>query len=242
MSSFGRAQGNPEVRVFKCLRHARLGVSIVQHPSFDPVSHLHNDIFECIIHPYSASAFCTSLEKHNIASSYPLLANNLLHGFPLGSMPRLEKTHIFPNHPTCAQYAEFIKDYFVAEVSCGRMSGPFSQEDAERVLRGPFLSSPLIIDAQAQQPGMPDKLWLCRHLLKGSRLQESANSYISKEQFPTCFDTASCVAHLVSFFFFLVMVFPATFSSSLSSLRFVHELFLYIATWLLEGFAAGHPS
>ena len=171
---------------------------MARRPSFDPVSHLHNDIFDRIIHPYSASAFCASLEKHKLASNYPFLVYNLMHGFPLSSMPHLEKTHIFSNHATCAQYTEFIEDYLTSEVSCGRMSGPFTREETERVLRGPFLSSPLIIDVQPQQPGTPDKLRLCRHLSKGSRVQESANSYISKEQFPTRFDTASRVAHFVS--------------------------------------------
>ncbi len=171
---------------------------MAHRPLFDPASHLHNDIFDSIVHPYSASAFRTSLEKHALISSYPLLVNKLLHGFPLGSMPRLEKMNIFPIYPTCAQYTEFIDDYLSSEVSCGRMLGPFTREETERVLRGPFLSSPLIIDVQPQQPGTPDKLRLCRHLSKGNRVQESANSYILKEQFPTRFDTASRVAHLVS--------------------------------------------
>jgi hypothetical protein len=90
------------------------------------------------------------------------------------------------------------------------MSGPFSREEAEAILRGPFFSSPLVVDVQPQQPGTPDKIRICRHLSKASKSHPSVNSHIRKEDFPTRFDLASKVAEIVSLLPFFS--FPLPFS------------------------------
>ena len=79
------------------------------------------------------------------------------------------------------------------------MSGPFSHEETELILHGPFQSSPLIMAVQPQYPGVPDKLRVCWHLSKSTRAHPSVNSYIHKADFPTRFDLASKVAHMVSY-------------------------------------------
>ena len=162
------------------------------------ILHLHSDIFSHIIHPYDTAAFERLLTKHNLFSFYPLLVTNLRNGFPLGDMPALTKTVILKNHPSCTQYADTVHQYLIDEVKAGRMSGPFSRQHVEFLLRGAFFLSPLLVSVQTQQPGVPDKLRVCRHLSKGDRANTSVNSYIHKEQFPTRFDTASRVADVVS--------------------------------------------
>jgi hypothetical protein len=122
---------------------------------------------------------------------------NLRNGFPLGDMPSLTKTVILQNHPSAMQYAKIVDQYLIDEVKAGRMSGPFSRQCTEHVLRGAFFSSPLLVSVQTQQPGTPDKLRVCRHLSKGDRENPSVNSHIHKEQFPTRFNTASRVADMV---------------------------------------------
>jgi hypothetical protein len=159
----------------------------------------HCSVFERIIHPYNSDAFDSLLLKHGLSSSYPLLSQNLRHGFPLGHMPALTESVILPNNPSTYPYMRDIDDYLQKELLAGRMSGPFSREEAELILRGPFFSSPLIVDVQPQQPGMPDKIRICRHLSMGSKLHPSVNSHIRKEDFPTRFDLASKVAEIVSF-------------------------------------------
>ena len=79
------------------------------------------------------------------------------------------------------------------------MDGPFSHDEIELILRGPFFVSPLIVSVQPQGFGIPDKLRVCRHLSKSNKLTASVNSHIKKEDFPTRFDTASRVADIVSF-------------------------------------------
>jgi len=171
---------------------------IISRPPFDPSLHIYDDIFSRVIHPYDPAAFQFMLEKHNLTSFYPLLVDNLLHGFPLGRMPPVLQTVIIPNNPSFSEHADTILDYLCKEVSSGRISGPFSQDVVERILRGPFHSSPLIAAVQLQDPGEPDKIRICRHLSKSTRDHASVNSYISKEDFPTRFDTASKVADIVS--------------------------------------------
>ena len=153
--------------------------------------HPHIDTFSHIIHPYNTAAFELLLCKHNLSHFYPLLVTNLRNGFSLGDMPPLTKTVILQSHPSAILHADTVRQYLMDEVKAGRMSGPLSRQHIELVLRGTFFSSPLLVSVQTQQPGVPDKLRVCRHLLKGDRGNPFVNSYTHKEQFPTRFDIAS---------------------------------------------------
>ena len=158
-----------------------------------------NNIFLRIIHPYDSDAFDHFISKHDLTPFYSLLVTNLRNGFPLGVMPPLIDTVIFKNHPSTFQHSDVVDKYLTDELNAGRMSGPFSFLHVEKVLRGAVLCSPLLISVQIQQPGMPDKLRVCRHLSKGDKSTPSVNSHIHKEDFPTRFDTASKVADIVRF-------------------------------------------
>ena len=136
--------------------------------------------------------------KHGLSSAYPPLCDNLRHGFALGYMPALTEAVILPNNSSTYPYMHEINDYLQKELLAGWMSGPFSCEEAEVILCGPFFSSLLVVDVQPQQPGMPDKIRICRHLFKASKLHPSVNSHIWKEDFPTHFDLVSKVAEIVS--------------------------------------------
>jgi len=163
--------------------------------SLEPI----NCIFSRIIHPYNADAFNFFLSKHNLSFFYPFLVTNLKEGFPLGDMPALTNTVIIPNHPSVQQHPGLIDKYLTDEVDAGRMSGPFSCQHVKHLMRGDFFSSPFLISVQVQQPGIPDKLRVCRHLSKSNKSNPSVNSHTKKEDFPTRFDTASRVADIVSF-------------------------------------------
>jgi len=115
-------------------------------------------------------------------------------------MPALTNSVILPNNPSTHAYMSDVQHYLQKEVLASRMSGPFSRKETEIILHGPFQSSPLIISLQPQQRSMPDKIRICRHLSKASKLHASVNSHIHKEDFPTHFDLASKVAEIVSDF------------------------------------------
>jgi hypothetical protein len=159
---------------------------------------VHQEIYSRVTTPYDADAIDQLLHKHGLTHKHPLLTDNLRRGFLMGEFPTLKKTTIFPNHPSCADHEDFIRSYLSEEVEAGRMSGPFTQEETESILMGPFQCSPIIISVQPQNAGEPDKLCLCRHLSKGNKHQPATNTYIDKEKFPTKYNTAAEVAEIVS--------------------------------------------
>jgi hypothetical protein len=202
------------------LSYVDFSSSVIHRLPYPSSSYEHSLIFDRVLHPYSPDAFESLLRKHNLLDSYPLLPNNLRFGFPLGHMPPLSQTIILPNNPSIFPHMDFIHEYLSKEVLAGRMSGPFSRDETELILRGPFQSSPLIVSVQPQAPGIPDKLRVCRHLSKSSKSHVSVNSHIRKDFFPTRFDMASTVAGIVSH---LLSLFPNPLSFCFLStpLRFV---------------------
>ena len=214
------------------LQYTDFSSSISHRPSLLNALTSDGEIFSRIVHPYHTAAFNSFLTKHKLYETYPLLVNNLHYGFPLGEMPRLQSTIIFPNNPSSLSHMNEIREYLETEISVCRMSGPFRQEEVERILRGPFQASPLIVSVQPQSPGVPDKIRICRHLSKSSGLGPSINSFIHKEDFPTRFDTASRVADIVSLYAFYHLS-PHFRSTLLISLHFVREIILFgrVADW-----------
>ncbi|KAF5390649.1 hypothetical protein D9757_002642 [Collybiopsis confluens] len=161
------------------------------------------EIYSRIITPYNPEAFFIELSICGISDRYPLLVDNLRQGFPLGHMPTLSETIIINNHSSTIKYPEVVEEYISEESTAGRMSGPFSKEEAELILRGPFVSSPLIVSEQTQGPGQPSKLRVCRNLSKDSTdssglVFPAVNSYVEKELFPTTFDSAAIVAEWIT--------------------------------------------
>ncbi|KAJ3555360.1 hypothetical protein NP233_g12230 [Leucocoprinus birnbaumii] len=191
-----------EEKVHLCLPppllYLSLSHTVICRPPFDPTRHVHPDLFDKIVTPYDADAFKRLLLKHNLTNSYPHLVHNLHHGFLIGNMPPLEKTVIFKNHPSVDKHMDIVDAYLAEEVVAGRMDGPFTQQEVESALCGPFQSSPLIVAISVQAPGEPDKVRICRHLSKGCLLHPSVNSFIEKDDFPTHFDSAVKTAEAVS--------------------------------------------
>jgi hypothetical protein len=158
----------------------------------------HEKIFSHIQTPYNPDAFDILLQKHDLTSSYPFLTRNLCNGFPMGEFPVLTKSVIFPNHPSCTNYDNEIRTYLEEEVVAGRMFGPFSQAEMQDIMKGPFQSSPLIIDVQPQPDGAPDKIRMCRHMSKRDKFHPSTNDYVDAFKFPTRFGSVSEVGEIVS--------------------------------------------
>jgi hypothetical protein len=159
----------------------------------------HDEILNRITTPYDADEVQALLDKHDLASKYPHLARNLRQGFPMGDFPdSLPSTVIFPNDVSVTDNADFVNQYIQEEIAASRMSGPYTQQEAETILKGPFQCSPMLVSVQTQGPGIPDKLRLCRHLSKGNTHSASTNSYVDKGKFPTKVGTASNVADIVS--------------------------------------------
>ena len=186
---------------------------IIPHPLLFDTSCEQSLLFDRILHPYNADAFELLLRKHHLLDSYPLLPCNLCLSFPIGHMTLLSQTIVMPNNPSTLSYINTVSNYLSKEVTLGRLSCPFSREVTKQILCGPFQTSSLIVSVQPQEPGMPDKLRVCQHLSKTTKVYASVNSHIHKDDFPTCFDTTSKVADIVSILPFYL--FPTFCSLSL---------------------------
>ncbi|GLB43927.1 hypothetical protein LshimejAT787_1501110 [Lyophyllum shimeji] len=154
-----------------------------------------------VVHPYNVDGFRLMLDKHNLTDIYPRLLVNLIHGFPLGrNLPRLKKSIVIPNHRSVNQFPAVVQDYIATELAAGHMSGPFSLEDVERILRGPIHSSPFLVSEQFAGPGLPPKYRVCRNLSKADPVSgmPAINSFIDKDDFLTSFNMALRVAAAVA--------------------------------------------
>ncbi|KAF5386129.1 hypothetical protein D9615_002403 [Tricholomella constricta] len=152
------------------LAYRDFSAHIHYRPRLPSFSSFDNELFERVVTPYNVSAFDRLLNKHNLSQTYPLLVNNLKHGFPLGTLPKLTKSVIIKNHPSVDIHPEAVAEYLATEISLG------PEQDAG--------------------PGLPPKLRVCRNLCKKDPLSgtPSVNSFISKDDFPTRFDMAFRVA------------------------------------------------
>lgn len=194
------------------LKYADFSNSIIHRSPLPSASSTDIEVYERIIHPYNIATFARLLDKHNLTSAYPLLVDNLTSGFPLGNLPPLEMTVIIKNHPSVAENLDIVWEYIHTELEERRMSGPYTQRDVERILRGPFYCSPFIVATQDQGLGNPPKRRVCRNLSKGDPLSGlgSVNSFIDKDDFPTRFDMAANIADMVSSF--LLFLIPSLYS------------------------------
>ncbi|KAF7314726.1 hypothetical protein MKEN_00946600 [Mycena kentingensis (nom. inval.)] len=150
------------------------------------------EIYSRIVTPYVADAFETNLRELGIEDEFPHLVRNLREGFPIGDMPILDRTIIIPNHSSVDAHEDVVQAYVDKELAANRISGPFSEEETERILGGAFVSSPLLVSENEQGPGKPPKYRVCRNLSKESKKDgfPDINSFVEKESFPTSFDSA----------------------------------------------------
>jgi hypothetical protein len=127
------------------------------------------------------------------------LSQFLRSGFPLGTFPELDETIILKNSKKSEELPDLVWAYIRDKEARGRFTGPYSQAECERILRGHFMSSPLVIVTTVSATGEP-KHRICRHLSKSDPVMKfpTVNEFIVKEDFPTHFGTAQGVADIVS--------------------------------------------
>ncbi|KAG5219587.1 reverse transcriptase/ribonuclease [Salix suchowensis] len=149
--------------------------------------------------PYNVDAFEEFFRRYpHLVKQFPNLVLKLRQGFPMGEFPTLSKTVTWPNAKSVERYRSFVDDYFAEEVMDGRLSGPFSQTQVEKILGGPFQSSPITVNVQPQEAGEEPKLRLCIDLSRRTNANPSTNAYSDIRQFPTKFDSALEMAELVA--------------------------------------------
>lgn len=155
----------------------------------------HANVFNCIITPYNADVFKSTLASLNLSDRYPTLPYNLRHGFPIGDIPPLSCTYTPKNHKSATDRPDIIIDYCTDEVKLGRMSGPFTKEEVHNILGGHFATSPLGLVEKAGEPG---KFRIVRDFSFKNDDGFAVNNFLDSDDFPTEWGTASQIAEIVS--------------------------------------------
>src|SRR5688572_25667278 len=100
---------------------------------------------------------------------------------------------------------DIIEEYIKEELDLGRFSGPYTQEELESILQGPFCSSPLQIVTKPGPPGAPPKHRVCINLSFTGESGSSINDHIDSDEYPTRWGGPKACAHLVQPFFFSLL-------------------------------------
>ena len=113
--------------------------------------------------PYKPDGWRRTLHDLNIAHLFPLLVNDITYGSPIGNPPPLHHTFIPVNLSSALKLPHIINNEITAELSAGRMSGPFSLDQACTIFKGHFRTSPLGLVEKTPGSG---KWQTIRHLSK----------------------------------------------------------------------------
>jgi len=99
------------------------------------------------------------------------------------------------NLPSANIWPDIIDQELLDETASGRMSGPFTVEQATQIFGGFFRCAP--VGLVEKTPG--DGNWrMIHHLSKQDANGCSTNNWIDSDDFPTTYFTASWVAQFVS--------------------------------------------
>ncbi len=187
------------------------------------------DILLKVATPYNADAYDSFFDRYpDLRRRFPTLVHKLKNVFSMGEFPELKETVIWDNSPSVEERMDFVENYFAEEVSAGRMDGPFSRQEVEEILGGPFQCSPISIDV-TQKPDGSEKLRLCNNLSKRSKQHPATNDFIDTSKYPTRFDTAAMVADTVSLFYPLFRVFHSFANPCLLFLAILFPTPLYLS-------------
>ena len=145
--------------------------------------------------PYLADGWKTALDICNLMNSFPYLVQDIQLGSPIGNPPPLTSTFLPRNLPSATLYPDIIDKEILEETSAGRMSGPFTVEEATKIFGGHFCTSP--VGLIEKYPGN-GKWHMIRHLSKRDEHSHSTNDWIDSVDFPTTYYSATTVASYVS--------------------------------------------
>lgn len=148
-----------------------------------------------IVTPYNADAFQYLIDLAGLSNSFPFLADSIRHGFTMGYLPPILETDAPPNAPSLLEHKDVIEDWLDEELSLGRLEGPYTQQEVERRLGGPFRSSPLGVVEKSDKPG---KYRIVRNTSFKGKSGVSVNDSLDSDDFPTQWGTAAMVGDFVS--------------------------------------------
>ena len=145
--------------------------------------------------PYIAEGFRSLLHQTGLTSIYPNIADDILHGSPIGNPTRLTETFIPKNMKTAMDNPHIVDEHIQEEMDAGRMTGPFSIEEEHYIFGGNFHTTPLGL---IQKEENTTKWRVIRNVSKKDSHGISVNNMIDSNDFPTRWSSAWIVAQYVS--------------------------------------------
>ena len=168
--------------------------TLVTGQEIAPVTDLSKVLYICTS-PYFPPAWHRALLYAQLLPSFPFLVHDITYGSPIGNPPPLTCTFLPNNLPSANIRPDIIDQELLGETASGRMSGPFTIDQATIIFNGFFRCSP--VGLVEKTPG--DSNWrMIRHLSKQDATGCSTNDWIDSDDFPTTYFTASWVAQFVS--------------------------------------------
>jgi hypothetical protein len=147
--------------------------------------------------PYHPEVWYSLLQEAGIYEEYAYIVSGLCHGFIIG-LPNISSTQAPPNRESVAEFKEEFARIVEHEIIKGRYIGPISYQDLEALL-GPFQSSPFSIIPKPGKIGKYRNVQnysfpICPSL---SFPNQSINSLVDSDSFPTTWGTFSLVSLLI---------------------------------------------
>lgn len=168
-------------------------------PSVITLSTERRDVLETdfcrVVTPYDADEWALALHRCNLTTKYPNLVHDIRFGAPIGDPPPLSYTFIPSNMPSANDHPEVVDEYLAEECAAGRISGPYSREEASTLFHGHFRTAPMgVIE---KEPG--DGKWrIIRNLSAKDSRGVSTNSWLNADDEPIMWHSCSKMADIVS--------------------------------------------
>lgn len=132
---------------------------------------------------------------HYLLECYPNITHDLIYGSPIGNPPPLTYTFTPPNMPSATEHSDMVDTHFLDELKAGRMSGPYTIEQAHTLFHGHFHTAPI---GYIERPPGCGKWRMIQNLSACDHLGISTNDWLDVKDHPIKWHTCTIFANLVS--------------------------------------------
>jgi hypothetical protein len=150
-----------------------------------------------VVTTYIPGAWTRALEECGLSQKYPFLVHDISFGSPIGNPPPLTYTFIPENMPSALEHPLVIEAFLDEERAAGRVSGPYTIEEAFVFFGGHFRTAPMGL--VEKEPGS-SKWRMIRNLSAEDCFGTSTNGWLDAADDPITWYTCAAMADIVSVF------------------------------------------
>jgi hypothetical protein len=173
---------------------ASISVLCATMPTTQQLAALKTD-YNRIIMLYHVEGWTAALRDCHLLEQYPNIIHDLIYGSPIGNPPPLAYTFIPRNMPSAIEQSERVDAHFLDEIAAGRMSGPYTVDQAHLLFHGHFRTAPI---GFIERPPGCGKWRMIRNLSAHDHLGVSTNDWLDAKEHPIRWHTCAIFADMVS--------------------------------------------